>query len=59
MVKRAITKSKIVCPHCGHHKALRKVSKHNFGWFCGKCGKENKGTENYTNKHGVERVRAI
>jgi len=59
MVKRTLAKSKIVCPHCGHGKAIRKVSKHTFSWFCGKCKKENKGTEKYTNKHGVERVRAL
>ena len=57
-MKRQLTRSKIVCPHCAHRKSIRHVGKNMFGWFCSKCGKENKGTEDYINKHGVERVRA-
>jgi len=59
MIKRNIAKSKIICPSCGHNKAFRKMSKHIKGWFCSRCGKENKGRETYTNKHGKERVHAL
>ena len=59
VTKRNVAKGKLPCPFCGHSKAFRKVSSTKFGWFCSKCGKENKGTEKFTNKHGIERVRPV
>ena len=58
ILKRGLLRSNYSCPHCGHQRAIQKIGSVVHGWFCGKCGKKNKGTETYKNKHGVERTRA-
>ncbi len=59
ILKRNLPRSRHGCPHCGHRHCVYKATKTNVGWFCGKCKKEFKGTETYTNKHGKVRVRAL